>query len=145
MAGTIEASQIAGEQPTVHYGFGSELGIVEVMRHDGFATGSDFANTVSVRIQDAKFHSRQWLAHCVRAEWLQVIHGQYRAGLGQSVTISDGNPQIVEKLQSRRVHECAPGEHRQQLSTENFVDLRQQFAAKRHVRSFTSEELIDQN
>src|SRR5207245_7058757 len=71
--------------------------------------------------------------------------GQYRAGLGQSVTISDGNPQIVEKLQSRRVHECAPGEHRQQLSTENFVDLRQQFAAKRHVRSFTSEELIDQN
>ena len=145
MAGAVEAAQVTGQQPAVHDGFGRQLGIVEIVRHDGRALGRDFADAVCIRVQDAQFDSGQRLADGVGAKRLEVVHGQHRAGFGQAIAVGDRNSKIVEELRRRRLDECSAGDQRQQFAAEGLVHLRQQLAAELDVGLLAGQHLVDRD
>src|SRR5258708_40221383 len=103
MPGSVKASEVASQKPSVDDGFLREFWFIQIAGHDGFASNSNFANAVGSRIHDAHFHSWQRLADGVRAEWFQIVDRDRRAGFRESVSVGDGNPEIVKKLQRLRV------------------------------------------
>jgi len=108
MTRAVEAPEVAGHQPAVNDGFRSEFRLIQVARHDGFASNGNFANTVDGRIHNAHFHPRQRLANGIRAKRFQVIDGDRRTRFREPVSVGDGNPEVVEKLQRLRFAESAP-------------------------------------
>ncbi len=72
-----------------------------------------FADAFRIGAQDAQFHPRERPADCVRTERFEVIQCKGGAGLGQTVSVGHGNPEIVEKLQGRGLHESSACKERQ--------------------------------
>src|SRR5215468_8365155 len=95
----IEAPHVAGYQPAVDDRFGGQVGFIQIAGHDRFAAHRHLADSLRVGIDDTHFHAGQRFAHRVRTEWLQVVHGYRGTSLGQSVTVGDGNSEVVEELE----------------------------------------------
>ena len=79
MTAAIKAAQIAGKQPAVNDGLRSQLGIVEVMRHYGFAPCRHFSNAFRIRIQHTQLDPGQRLPDSIGTERLQIVERERRA------------------------------------------------------------------
>ena len=141
----IKAAKIAGDQPAIHDGLRGQLGIVQVVRHHRLAVNRNFADAIGIGIENTQLDSRQRLAYGVRAKRLQVIQGERGAGLGKPVSVGDGNAEIVEKLQRRRLDEGSASKHRPQFSAEPLMNLRQKFAAQADLGVRASKRLIQRD
>src|ERR1700730_1707042 len=115
------------------------------MRHDRLAADSDLSNPICVRIQDLHFDSRQWLSHSVSAEGIQIIYSNHGASLCAAIPVPDRNPEIVEKLESGRLCECAANEKGAKFAPESGVYLRQKSATERQPRATASERAVRSN
>src|SRR5712692_9577471 len=143
MTRAVEAPEVAGQKPTVDDGFRREFRFIQITRHNGFAANGNLANTVGGRIHDAHFHPRQRLANGVSAKRFQIIDSDGSAGFRESVTIGDGNPEIVEKLQRLRFGEGAADNDGAELSAKRFMNLLEQAAADSETRPAFGERLVD--
>src|SRR5260370_834199 len=123
----VKTPEIAGHKPAVD---------------DGFAADRNFANAIGSRIHDAHFHPGQWLANRVRAKRFQIVDGDRRTGFRESVSVGDGNPEIVEKLQRLRFGESAADNNGAKFSAKRFMDLFEQEAADTTARLTLSEQLV---
>src|SRR5216683_7404276 len=145
MTRLVEATEVAGQEPSVDDGFRREFRFIQVTRHNGFASNGNFANTVGGRILDAHFHPRQRFANGVRAKRFQIIDGDGSAGFRESISSGDENPEIVEKLQRLRFCKCAANDDGAELSAKRFMDLLEQAAADAETRPAPGECLVDSN
>ena len=145
MARLVEAAEVAGQEPPIDDGFRREFRLIQVARHDGLASNGNFANAVGCRIYDAHFHPRQRLAYSVRAKRFQIVDRDCRAGFRESVSVSDGNSEIVEKLQRLRFGEGAPYDDSAKFSAKGFMDLLEQAAADAETRLAFGECPVDSN
>src|SRR6267378_7001224 len=143
MSRVVEAPEVAGHQPAVNDSLRREFRLIQVARHDGFASNSDFANTVSGGIHDAHFHPGQRLADGVRTKWSQIVDRDCRACFRQPVSVSNRNSEIVEKLQRLRFAESAANNNRAKLPAKRFVDLLEQTPADPETRSAFRQRLVD--
>src|SRR5258708_39244045 len=141
----VEAAEVAGQEPPVDDGFRRQFRLIQVARHHGFAANRNFANAVGGRIHDAHFHPWQWLANGVRAKWFQIIDRDCRAGFGESVSVGDGNPEIVEKLQRLWFGEGAADNDGAELAAKSFVDLLEQAAADAGTRPAFRQRFVHSN
>src|SRR6476469_9735392 len=139
----IETPEIAGQQPAVNDSFGGQLRIVEVVRHDRRALGRDFADAVSVGLKNAELYARQRLTYRIGPKWLQIVDGQDGAGFGEPVAIRNRNAEVIEKLQSRGLHESATGDEGNQVAAECLVNPWHEIAAELHVRLFARKKFVD--
>src|SRR5262249_22789379 len=132
VTGTVEPAEVAGKQPPVNNRLGGQFGIIQVVRHNGRALSGHFADAFPIRIENSQSNSRQRLAYRIRAKRFQVVNRQYSAGLAKTVSIGDGNSQVVEELKSSSINERAAGNQSQQFASEGSMDGRQQLAAEFH-------------
>src|SRR5258708_602327 len=145
MTRLVEAPEVACQEPPVDDGFRREFRFIQITRHNGFAANGNFADTVGGRIHDAHFHPGQRLANGVRAKRFQVVDRDGGAGLRESVSIGDGNPEIVEKLQRLRFGKGAAYDDGAELSAESFMNLLEQAPADSEARPALGECLVDSN
>src|SRR5712664_2260575 len=145
MTRAVEAPEVAGQEPAVDDGFRREFRLIQVARHNGFASNGNFADTVGGRIHDAHFHPGQRLANGVRAKRFQIVDRDGGAGLRESVSIGDRNSEIVEKLQRLRFSEGAADDDGAELSAESYMNLLEQAAADAETRLPFGERLVDSN
>src|SRR5467141_589500 len=145
VASLVEAAKVAGQEPAVDDGFRREFRFIQIARHDGLASNGDFANAVGSGIYDANFHPRQRLAYGVRAKWFQIVDRNGGASFRESVSVSDRNTEIVEKLQRLRFGESAAYDDGAEFSAKRFMDLLEQAAAEAETRPAFGERLVDSN
>src|SRR5260370_19060685 len=141
----VKTPEIAGHKPAVDDGFRREFRFIQIAGHDRFAADGNFANAVSSRIHDAHFHTGQRLANRVRAKRFQIVDGDRRTGFRESVSVGDGNPEIVEKLQRLRFGESAADNNGAKFSAKRFMDLLEQEAADTKARPVFRQRLVDPN
>src|SRR5713226_9725141 len=141
----VESPEVAGKQPAVNDGFRREFGLIQIAGHDGLASNGNFANAVGSWIHNAHFHTRQRLANRVCAKWFQIVDRECRTGFRESVSVGDGNPEVVEKLQRLRFGESAADYDGAQLSAKRFMDLLEQAAADPQTRPALRQCLVDSN
>src|SRR6267378_1398037 len=145
VASPVETAKVAGQEPAVDDGFRREFRFIQIARHDGLASNGDFANAVGSGIYDANFHPRQRLAYGVRAKWFQIVDRNGGASFRESVSVSDRNTEIVEKLQRLRFGESAADKDGAEFSAKRFMDLLEHAAADFETRPAFGERLVDSN
>src|SRR5258708_25870859 len=141
----VKTAEIAGHKPAVDDGFRREFRFIQIAGHDGFAADGNFANAIGSRIHDAHFHPGQWLANRVRAKRFQIVDGDRRTGFRESVSVGDGNPEIVEKLQRLRCGESAADNNGAKFSAKRFMDLLEQASADARARSVSRQRFVYAN
>src|SRR5712692_6289482 len=145
MSLAVKTPEVASQKPSVDNGFRREFPFIQVAGHNGFAADSNVANAIGSRIHDAHFPCRQWLANGVRAKWFQIVDGDRRTGFRESVSVGNGNPEIVKKLQRLRFSESAADNNGAEFSAKRFMDLFDQEAADSKARLTLSEQLVESN
>src|SRR5215475_686437 len=98
MSRRIKASQIASHQPSGDDCLRGQIGIVQIVRHDGLAADNDLADSVGVGVEDLDIHAWQRLADGVRAERFEVVERDRRPRFGQSVADGYLNAEVIEEL-----------------------------------------------
>src|SRR5207302_7408415 len=141
----VKAAEVAGQKPAVDDGFGRKFRLIQVAGHDGLAADTNFTDAVGGGIQNAHFHPGQRLADSVRAKGFQIVDGDRRARFRKSVSVGDGNAQVVEKLQRLRFTEGAANNDRAKLSAKRFVNLLQQEAADPEARTAFCHRFVQAN
>ena len=94
-------------------------------------------------IDDANFHAGKRLADGVGAEGLEIVDGDGCARFRQAVTVGDGYTEVVKKLQSLRLGECAADDDGAKFSAERVVHLLEQAAAEPRARTAFRQRFID--
>src|SRR5713101_2665705 len=145
MSLAVKTPEVASQKPSVDNGFRREFPFIQVAGHNGFAADSNVANAIGSRIHNAHFHSWQRLADRVRAEWFQIVDRDRRTGFRESVSVGNGNPEIVKKLQRLRFSESAADNNGAEFSAKRFMDLFDQEAADSKARLTLSEQLVESN
>ena len=145
MTGVVETPEVAGQQPTVNYGFRREFRLIQVARHDGLASNGNFANAIRGRVDNAHFHPRQRRANSVRPKRSQIVDRDSGAGFRESISIGDRNAEIVEKLQRLRFGEGAANDDGAKFSAKRFMDLLEKAAAEGETRLAFGKRLVDTN
>ena len=123
MARAVKAPEVAGQKPAIDDGLRREFRFIQVAGHDGSASDGDFANAVRGRMQNAHFHPGQRLADGIRAKRFQIVDGDCCACFRESVSVGDGNAEVVEKLQSLRLRECTSDDDGLQFAAKRLMDL----------------------
>src|SRR5262249_16789663 len=88
------------------------------------------------------FDTGKRLADGVGTKRLEVVHRDCGAGLGEAVTICDGNAQFVEELQCLRFAESAADDDDAQLASEGPMHLLEQCTAQGQTRATFCERRI---
>src|SRR6266571_3967205 len=145
MTCAVKAAEVAGQKPAIDDGFRRKFRLIQIAGHHGFASNGHFANAVSVGVHDAHFHPGERLANRVRAKRLQIVDRNGRARFRESVSIGDGNSEVVEKLQRLWFAEGAANNDGAQLSAKRFVHLLEQEAADAETRLVFRQHFVHAN
>src|SRR5437588_1607640 len=145
MTRAVEAAKVTGQEPAVDDRFRREFRLIQVARHDCLAANRDFADAVDGGVHDAYFHPGQRLANGIRAKRFQIVDRDGRPGFRESISVGDGNSEIVEKLQRLWFGEGATDDDGAKLSTKRFMDLLEQAAADSETRLALRECFVDSN
>src|SRR6266849_8437332 len=145
MSLAVKTPEVASQKPSVDNGFRREFPFIQVAGHNGFAADSNVANAIGSRIHNAHFHSWQRLADRVRAEWFQIVDRDRRTGFRESVSVGNGNPEIVKKLQRLRFSESAADNDGAEFSAKRFMDLFEQEAADAKAWQSLRQRLVQAN
>src|SRR4030095_2421807 len=138
----VEPSDIAGAEPAVDDGFGGEFRFMQIAGHDGLAANLNLADAVGTGISNADFHAWKRLSDGVRAKRFQIVDGDRGAGFGEAVAVSDGNADVIEKLQSLRLGERATDNDGAELASKGGVTVLQEGAAEPKTRAAFGEGLV---
>src|SRR5438132_8396832 len=141
----VELAEVTGAQPAIHDRLGGKLRLVEIAGHDCLAADVHFTDAILTGVDDLDFHARKRLANGVRAKWLEIVHGDSRAGLGEAVAIGDGDAEIVEKLQRLWFGERASHDDGPEFAAKCRMNLFQKAATEPEARLALRERLVHRN